>query len=335
MRTGKAEQSILRHSVIDRIRTRRAETLSRISEASDAACILTGGKTLAAAGTAAGKIPDPCCYAFYRAANNISAAKGEPLAMINTILMPEGTSRESLKAYTDRFEELAGTRGVDIAGGHTEVTKAVTETVISVSVIGRPLDGALPDLPAERFKTDDGLSVIMSGYAGCEGTSILAYNKAEELKKRFNGTFVSKAESLKDLVSVSEAAAVSCRTAPVILHDVSQGGILSALWDIAAAYDCGLDIDLGAVPIRQETVEICECFSLNPYELASAGALLIVTDEPEKIRNSLADQEIPAAVIGTVTNGKEKILRTRDLISCMNRPSKDALLLLPDDDSIK
>ncbi len=322
LRKGKAEQSVLYNSVINRIKSVRGETVSQISEANDAAVIRTGSDTVISSGVVTEDIADKCYYAFYRALNNTAAACAEPVAVFNDIIMPEGTSRDVLKSYSDRFQELAVRENVDIAGGHSEVSGAVNNTVITVTCIGRPLlekDRVLPD-------PKNGLSIIMTKYAGAEGTSILAYEKEKILQQRFEQAFIDDAKAFKSMLSVRNEACAALNAGPVIMHDASKGGVLSALWDIQAAYDCGLDIDLRAIPVRQETVEICELFGLDPCELLSGGAMLILTEDPCEITEALKKSGINSAVIGHTLREAKKILRSRESSRCMNRPAADAIL---------
>ena len=334
LRMGKAEQSVLKNSVFNRIRNTRPETLSEIHEACDAARVRTGAETVVSTGVAAENMEDPCFYAFYRALNNAAAAQAEPLAVLTEILMPEGVDREFLKDCTERFVMLGRTEHIDIAGGHSEVSASVKSPVLSVVCIGRPLPGrAVRENgplagkicgrdcdPAKSF------SILMTKYAGLEGTAILAREKEEELRKRFPRSFIDAAKELKSSVPSVADAHLAVQAAPVILHDASKGGVFSALWDLSAAYRCGLEIDLRAVPLRQETVEICEYFDMNPYELLSGGSMLILTEDAKAVKAGLEHHGIKTTVIGHTTEGSKKILKNGERCGCMNRPSADALL---------
>ncbi len=59
------------------------------------------------------------------------------------------------------------------------------------------------------------------------------------------------------------------------MHDVTEGGIFGALWEMAESSGIGLEIDLKKIPLKQETVEICELFDINPYGLIASGAMLM------------------------------------------------------------
>ena len=88
---------------------------------------------------------------------------------------------------------------------------------------------------------------------------------------------------------------------------------------------CGLKVDLKAIPIRQETVEICEFFEVNPYQLLSGGALLFTTDDGEKLVDALMEEGIPAAVVGFLQEGNDKIIVNNDETRFLDMPQADEI----------
>ena len=74
------------------------------------------------------------------------------------------------------------------------------------------------------------------------------------------------------------------------MHDVTEGGIFGALWEMAEASGVGLEIDLKKIPIRQETVEVCEFFGVNPYLLISSGCMLMAAQDGNHLVRELEKQ---------------------------------------------
>ena len=106
------------------------------------------------------------------------------------------------------------------------------------------------------------------------------------------------------------------------MHDVSEGGIFGALWDMCEYGNVGLDVDIRSIPVRQEIIEICELFNVNPYELQSLGCLLMTADNDCDIINILNSNNIPAAVIGRIVNAIREffIIKTKkDFLHCLIR----------------
>lgn len=123
--------------------------------------------------------------------------------------------------------------------------------------------------------------------------------------------------------SVWEAARDMGADALFALH---TGGVLAGLWKMAEASDSGLHIDLRRIPVRQETIEICERFDLNPYKLLSAGSLLIGVRNGEELVQYCVQQEIPAAVIGRAVKGNDRLLYSGQNTRYLERPSEDELV---------
>ncbi len=88
-----------------------------------------------------------------------------------------------------------------------------------------------------------------------------------------------------------------------------EGGIFGGLWQLAAENGVGLVADLKRIPVRQETIEVCEYFDLNPYELLAGGSMLIVTANGEGLVHTLEKADVPAAVIGRITQGNDRVIR--------------------------
>ena len=128
----------------------------------------------------------------------------------------------------------------------------------------------------------------------------------KELLERFSQAFVDTAKGFDQYLSVLPDSRIAVEHGVSAMHDVTEGGIYGALWEVAEASGIGLEIDLKAIPIRQETIEICEYFSLNPYQLFCSDTLLAALPDGARAVRELAGQNIPAAVIGRTTAGKER-----------------------------
>ena len=98
----------------------------------------------------------------------------------------------------------------------------------------------------------------------------------------------------------------------ISIHDVREGGIFAALWEMAAAKNVGLSVDFKNIPIRQHTIEVCEYFNLNPYMLRSGGTLLLACANGARIVEQLKNAGVQAAVIGQTTAGNDRLIRYDD-----------------------
>lgn len=220
-----------------------------------------------------------------------------------------------------QVEEACARFRIQVMGGHTEVTRAVNQPIISVTGVGKVQEGKLISTAGAK----PGQDILVTKWIGVEGTSIIAKEKEEELRKRFPASFVETAKSFDQYISVVEDSRVAVKHGVSAMHDVTEGGIYGALWEVAEASGIGLEIDLKAIPIRQETVEICECFELNPYYLISSGCMLMAADRGHDLVRELEAAGIPAAVIGKATEGKARRIRNGEDESFLERPKTDEL----------
>ena len=106
---------------------------------------------------------------------------------------------------------------------------------------------------------------------------------------------------------------------------MAEGGIFAALWDMAQAGNVGLDIDFRSIPVKQEIIELCEMYDINPYKLESDGALLIAADDADTLINLLEKEGIKAAVIGKATDNNDKVINNLDEVRYLDTPQRDEI----------
>lgn len=155
-------------------------------------------------------------------------------------------------------------------------------------------------------------TILLTKHIGMEGTIRMASEKQEELQSRFTKAFVDNGRKLLSKMSLKEELNALKDCSNIYTHDVSEGGIFGALYELSEILRCGLDIDLRKIPMTQETIEYCEYFDINPYMLVSGGALLIVTEEPKDIIRRCQNHDIDVTIIGSLTQANDKVIRNED-----------------------
>lgn len=245
--------------------------------------------------------------AVMAAANNLAASGAEPFAVTLALTLPTDAREEQLKEIVKQAESCCKELNIQIAGGHTEVSSAVNVPVISATAIGI---AAGRNDHTERNAVQ--MDIVMSKWIGLEGTAILADEKEEELTKRYPIGLIQAAKECGKCLSVAPEAAIALKSGVYAMHDIRNGGIFGALWELSRKIGVGLNIDLKKIPVRQETIEVCEFYDLNPYEFLSGGALLMVTENGDALVEALMQEGISAAVIGMTTGGNDKIIRNQD-----------------------
>ncbi len=326
MRQGKISENVLKRSVLRKIKTYREEVISGAGIGKDCAILAhkEGMETVLSTTPVTAPLAELGRYAVPMALNNVAVAGAEPLGVLLALLLPEETEEAELAGLMEQVQEICNALHVDILGGHTEVTPVVREPVMTVTGVGHR-DAA----QAKRLSgVAAGQDIVVSKWIGLEGTARLAKCHREKLSKRFPMRMIEDAADYDRYLSIIPEAATAVKSGVCGMHDVSRGGIFGALWELAQRAGVGLEIDLKKIPVKQETIEICEFFELNPYELLSGGCLLMVTDNGQALVDVLAREGIPAAVIGRTTAGKDRVIYNEGEKRYLDRAKMDQMYMV-------
>lgn len=182
------------------------------------------------------------------------------------------------------------------------------------------------------------LAIVVTGYIGMQGTAILAKNFEEKISGYYPAHLAMNAKSYDELVKKYNMASEIIQDVhkqvklnqdeDYFCEEISTGGVLSALWNFAKAVGTGYELDLRKIPIKQETIEICELLEVNPYHLCSFGAYLIATPISTSLQERLNTNGIPSIVVGSTNETKAHILNNDGIVSHVNRPEADELVRL-------
>ncbi len=237
--------------------------------------------------------------------NDIACAGGCPRWLVATLLLPESTTTEAL--VRDIFRQLrdaCARHGVLLVGGHTEVTYGLDRPIIVCGMVG--------DVLADRLVTSGGAkpgdTLLLTKGIAVEGTSLIAREKrAELLAAGFETSFIDRcAGMLHDPgICVLEEARAATLAAPVhAMHDPTEGGVATGIWELADAAGAGMRVDAEALPIYPETRALCAHFGLDPLGLIASGSLLIAAapGDVSAIIQACAHRQISCTVIGAVTD---------------------------------
>lgn len=306
MRIGKISESVLKRSVLKRMKRRREDVILGAGVGEDTAAIATESDDaiLFTTDPVTATTHDMGTYGVHIAANNLLAGGARPVGVLCTILLPPNAREIMIKRMMDEVESCCRELDMQILGGHTEVTAAVNQPVLTISGVGKCKKSEVVSI--KKFSSGD--SLVMTKWAGAQGAAILAKDHVEELTTRYSRSFLEQAKQSSEELSIEREVEIAKRVGVTGMHDVAQGGIYGALWDVASAAGVGFEVDLAKIPIKQETVEICEFFDRNPYQLMSAGCLLLGTRKPDKLMEELTKEGICAEVIGKIVSGNDKVI---------------------------
>lgn len=272
--------------------------------------------------------------AVYVSCNDVASCGVRPLGLLVTILLPAGSTENDLDQVMSEIAETATALDVSIIGGHTEVTDAVSRIVINTTAVGISNKenvicsaGAVP-----------GDKIILTKTAAPEGTAIIAYEKETELIAAFGEELVRRAQSMMRQISVIEEGVAAGRLGSAVvhaMHDITEGGLYGALWELAEASGTGVLVYEDNIPMTEETRKICGYYGLNPFRLIASGNMVLTTSDPDLVLKTLHDLDIPAAVIGEIVENPMKRLIYKDetqaveSLRILRAPKSDELYKLP------
>ena len=169
-----------------------------------------------------------------------------------------------------------------------------------------------------------GQDLVVAGYAGLAGTVKLAEAKEEELSRWFSNGYMEEIAGCRRYLLLEENGFWrDCGAAE--WEPAGEGGILTAIWNLTGAYETGVEFYLRQIPIRQETVEVCERLELNPYRLYSQGCVLLTADNGGQLVRALAAKNIPAQVMGRVNKGIAREMIVQEGRGFLERPQPDEI----------
>lgn len=295
MKPGKIPPHLLHSLVFRHLPQVRADVLVRAGLGQDCAVIDFGDHVcvvstdpITAASASSG------WYAVHVACNDIAATGAEPVGVLLTLLGPESIKEEDIEGCVVEAARAARELGIEILGGHTEITPGITSLIISASAVGRA--------PKERYLTSTGArpgdDLVLTKAAGLEGTAILATDYYDQLRGLVPEDKLRAAQELRKYLSVVKEGLIAARNGASAMHDITEGGVLGAVYEMAAGAGIGVVVWEDTVPLLPETKMICEALGIDGLRLISSGAMCIATKDGRRLIATLAQHGVNARVIG-------------------------------------
>lgn len=323
MNIGKVSENVLKRSILKKISNRRSEILTGAGVGEDCAVLaLNEGEVfVVSSNSVCGKPDEIGRIAVLKATNNLAAQGAEAVGIMVDMLLPKEAEESDIQTIMDDLDAACSEFNMQIIGGNTSVSEAINTPLLSVAGIGKTQKEKAISTAGAKAGND----IVITKWVGLEGTQKLAKTYEKDLKEKFPSRMIYEAQNFDKLLSVVPEAAPAIKSGVTAMHDVSEGGIFSALWELAEASNVGLEIDIKAIPIKQETIEICNYFDLNPYGITSAGSMLIATEDGNKLVAELKKENIPATVVGKATASNDRVLINGENRRFLERPKTDEI----------
>ncbi|MDR1798246.1 MAG: AIR synthase family protein [Clostridiales Family XIII bacterium] len=323
MKKGKLDNETLARLVLGKTGAARPEVLVGAGIGEDCAVIGFGGADCVVS-------TDPItatsrgigAHAIHVACNDVAAAGAEPVAVLLTVLLPETITEEEIAQIAADADRASREIGVQIAGGHTEVTDAVNQPLISATALGKsPGEAAGPPAPGCRIFVTKALAL--------EGTAILADKCAAQLKSVLTDGELAAARGLLSQLSVVKEGVLAGRAGASDMHDITEGGVLGAVWEICTLHGVGARIRMMDLPFEDVTLTACAVLGLDPMRLISSGSMLIVCPDAAAatLTAAIEGAGIRISEIGEITAAQEGII-------IVNRKNEPEAIAPPGPDEI-
>lgn len=270
--------------------------------------------------TAYGQSKEMGMYALAAAANELQAAGAEQLCAEIEITIPMYAFKSRMHTMEKIMKQLCKEKKIELANIRSEKSSIVNQTMVRVTLMG------VAKVKEKETPQYEGQTIVMTKWAGMEGMLRIATEQEASLRERFSTGFMKQILSYKEAVFSKKEILLAREAGVSIIRQVTDGGILAALWNLAKETGTGLEADLRQLPVLQETIEVCEHFRLNPYQLTSAGTLLLVTEDGENLVEMLKEHDIPARIVGKLTDNNDKILQNGEEVRYIDRPAPDELM---------
>jgi len=235
-------------------------------------------------------------------ANDIATMGGKPMWLLTSILLPENhTTSEVVEEVFRQLSSACKEIGVFLCGGHTEITPGIDRVIVVGAMIGEVRKDCLITTGGARTGDD----ILLTKAIAVEGISVIARRKEKELEAAFGSGFVQQCRGFIERpgISILKEAEIAVRYGEVhSMHDPTEGGLATGLYEVARAADAGLIVEEECIPVYPECQTLCMYYGLDPLGLIASGSLLIAVNprDTEKILEALNNNGVHATKIGII-----------------------------------
>jgi hydrogenase maturation factor len=249
-------------------------------------------------------------YAVNVNANDVACMGARPAWFMATALLPPGAPGSLPGEIFDQLCRACDALQIELVGGHTEVTVGLDRPIIVGAMLGEAARGEI--IGGESVQPGD--CVLLTKGIAVEGTALLAREEPALLAARgVDDATVARARDMLFTPGISvvpDAGAIRAATRPRVLHDPTEGGLTTALYEMAEVAGMTLRVDPAAAPVFDETRTICDALGLDPMGLLASGALLAIVPEHDRAAVIAAchTDNIDCHTIGTVEAGPVRVI---------------------------
>ena len=327
--TGPCPEHVMSRAVYKQLHKHRKDVTRCLSERYPAVAAMpskVSGRLILKSETLTGKAAHIGQMLVDRVAAQILAADAVPMYMSLSVLMPVSEEEQALRILIRYIEAACQRYQTDLLDVHVNVTDAVNEMTATIACTGFDTHN---ENKTDEKKALEGDAIVMVGYAGYAGAACIADIKEAKLHERYHPDFIDKAADYLKTVSLAEQLQLLHQMPEDSVHQISicgKQGVFGALWQLSRIADVGFEVDLKKILLKQQIVEICDYFDINPYMLESQGAMLICTNRSSALTELLEHAGYESTVIGYVKSGHDKCIINEDEVRYLDMPKGNEMI---------
>lgn len=253
-------------------------------------------------------------------ANDIGSSGAQIVGFLVTILAPPTATLDEIKVIMEEINEEALSLKAEILGGHTEITDAVNRIVVSITAVGKGKANSAISSSGANVNDD----IVITKDLCIEGSLILVNDYKEKVIEVISEEDIIQIKGYFKMLSVVKEGIIAGENNVSSMHDITEGGILGALWEMAEASHLGFKIYEDKLPISKATKKLCSHFKIDPMRFISSGSMVITTRDGEGLKKALEEKGVKATIIGKIDK-KEKILICDGKEIIVSPPENDEL----------
>ena len=237
-------------------------------------------------------------------ASDVATSGFVPKFALFELNLPPSIGDETLIQYWKSIHQTCRKFGISIIGGHTGRFEGCDYTVVGG---GTMLAIGSSNKYVTTNMAHSGDDLILTKSAAIEAAAVLASSFPKTVSQKLGRDVLDKTQKLIDRTSTVEdataAASAGLREGGVTaMHDVTEGGVVSAILDLATASELTARIEEESIPVFDEVRQVCELFHLDPMKSLGQGCLLIASrpHRTDAILQRLRRSKIPARQVGTL-----------------------------------
>ena len=228
-------------------------------------------------------------------ANDVAVMGVRPRWFLATILLPVGTTDSDVRRLFAELHAAVADLKVALVGGHSEITGAVRQPIVSGMMLGT----GSPERLVLSSGAVPGEAVVQIGEAPIEGAAVLAAAVASSVQ------WPPSDEALPS-ISVVEPALAATTLGACAMHDPTEGGLAAGLHEMADASRVAIVVDPSGVAWYAPALAVVEAAGANPWSTLASGTVLatFAADEADAAVSELRRLGHVAAVVGESREGQ-------------------------------